>query len=185
MKNNRIKKMTGVAILTSVLVVLALISNYVTIGTVNINLALIPIVIGACIYGPLAGLFLGVIDGVMILLAPSTMLFLSYDVFVTILLCLLKTGIGGLLSGYIYRLLKMKKEYLGVLLSAIILPITNTAIFLLGVFIYFMPVYLNIAPEGSNIVSFIITSTLTINFLIELIVNVLLSSTIYRVIKMN
>ena len=185
MKNNRIKKMTGVAILTSVLVVLALISNYVTIGTVNINLALIPIVIGACVYGPLAGLFLGAVDGVMILLAPSTMLFLSYNVFVTVLLCILKTGIGGLLSGYVYQLLKRKNEYLGVILSSIVLPITNTVIFLIGVFCFFMPVYLNLAPEGSNIVSFIITSTLTINFLIELIVNIALSSTIYRIIRIG
>ena len=60
MKNRSIKKMTGLSLLTAVTVVLALLSN-VTIGTVNLNLALIPIVVGACIYGPSGGLFLGIV----------------------------------------------------------------------------------------------------------------------------
>lgn len=54
MKNYRVKRMTGISILAAVTIVLALISNNVTIATVNINLALIPIVVGACIYGPTA-----------------------------------------------------------------------------------------------------------------------------------
>lgn len=182
---NRTKKITGVAILSSSLVALAFLSNYITIGSVNVNLALIPIVIGACIYGPIAGLFLGIIDGIVILLSPSTMLFISYNVFFTILLCALKTGIGGLLAGVVYSIFKKKNEHLGVFFASIILPITNTLIFLLGVFLFFIPVYLNIAPNGSNVIVFIITSTLTINFLIELLINILLSSTIYRIIKIN
>ena len=66
MKNQKVKRMTGIAILTAVTIVLALISNNVTIATVNINLALIPLVVGACIYGPTAGLLLGIVDGALI-----------------------------------------------------------------------------------------------------------------------
>ena len=98
---------------------------------------------------------------------------------------MLKTGIGGLLAGIIYKIFKNKNEHLGVLLASIILPIANTLIFLFGVFLFFVPVYLNIAPNDSNVIVFIITSTLTINFLIELLVNILLSSTVYRLIKIN
>ena len=37
MKNYRVKRMTGISILAAVTIVLALISNNVTIATVNIN----------------------------------------------------------------------------------------------------------------------------------------------------
>ena len=83
------KKMSRIAILSAVLVSLALVSNYVTIGTVNINLALIPIVIGACLYGPLVGFILGMLDGFIIIFAPSTLaLFMTHNPFFTIVLCL-------------------------------------------------------------------------------------------------
>ena len=180
---NNTRKISSIAILSTVLVVLALISNYVTIGTVNINLALIPIVIGACLYGPLVGFILGALDGVIIIFAPATLaLFMTHNPFFTIILCLLKTGIGGLVSGYIYKLLKNKNDTLAVLLSSIALPIINTLIFMIGVLLFFIPVYMDLA-EGENVVKYVILSTLTINFLIEFLVNIILSSSIHRVIK--
>lgn len=177
------KKMSRIAILSAVLVSLALVSNYVTIGTVNINLALIPIVIGACLYGPLVGFVLGMLDGFIIIFAPSTLaLFMTHNPFFTIVLCLLKTGIGGLVSGYIYRFLKNKNDALAVLLAAIALPIINTLIFILGVVLFFIPVYMNLAG-GKNVITYIFISTFTTNFLIEFLVNIVLSSSIHRVIK--
>ena len=60
MKNSiMIKRLVGISILTALVVVLQLLGNYITIGTVNITLALIPIAVGAILYGPVAGLFLG------------------------------------------------------------------------------------------------------------------------------
>ena len=116
MKNRLlIKKMTGIAMLAVIVCIFALISNYITFGSVNITLALIPIVIGAIIYGPLAGFLLGLVNGIMVLLAPSTSLFLSYNVFITILVCLLKTAIAGLFAGYLFKSLKKKHIKLGVI----------------------------------------------------------------------
>jgi len=181
-RSEKIKKMTGVAILSAVTVVLALISNYVTIGTVNINLALIPIVIGACLFGPSAGFFLGCIDGILICTAPSTMLFITHNAFVTIILCLLKTGLGGLVSGYIYKLLKNKNDLVAVIIASLVLPIVNTGLFLIGVFAFFIPVYVNLANSDVNVIKFILTMTLSINFLIEFCVNLVLSPTIHRII---
>lgn len=184
MKNNKIKRMTGISILGAVTIVLALISNYVTIGTVNINLALIPIVLGACLYGPSAGFFLGCVDGALICTSPSTLaLFMTHNIPATIILCLMKTGLGGLISGYIYKTIKLKNEFIAVILSTLVLPLVNTSIFLIGVFLFFIPVYANLANNTMNVATFIITSTLTINFLIEFIVNLVLSPTIYRVLK--
>ena len=176
MKNYRVKRMTGISILAAVTIVLALISNNVTIATVNINLALIPIVVGACIYGPTAGLLLGIIDGALICVAPSTLaFFMPHNPLMTIVLCLLKTGIGGLLSGVFYNLFKNKNELLAVFFASLILPIVNTTIFIIGVVLFFMPIY-------GNFIN-LIKGVLTINFLIEFIINLILSPTVFRIIK--
>lgn len=183
MKNKSIKKMTGLSLLTAVTVVLALLSN-VTIGTVNLNLALIPIVVGACIYGPSGGLFLGIVDGALTCVAPSTLsLFMTHNIPLTIILCLLKTGLAGLFSGIIYQLLKGKNDLVAVILAALIVPIINTGIFLMGVFMFFIPVYEKLAGDTLNVARFILKSTLTFNFLIEFILNLILSPTIHRIIK--
>ena len=183
---DKIKRNNGIAILIAVTVVLAFVSNYVTLGSVNINLALIPIVVAACIYGPVAGLILGLVDGLIICIAPSTLTyFMPHNPLLTIILCLVKTGVGGYVSGLVYSLFKTRNQSLGVLLASIALPIVNTSIFLLGVFGFFVPVYISIQGSSEHIFKFIILSTLTINFLIEFIVNILLSSSIYRIIKIK
>ena len=60
-----IKKLVGVATLTALVVALQFLSNYVKFGTVEMTLALIPIAVGAILYGPLVGGFLGFIMGVI------------------------------------------------------------------------------------------------------------------------
>jgi len=71
MKNEKIRKITGIAIFICLVVVLQLFSNYVTFGPVSITLALIPIVVGSIIYGPMAGFILGAVCGITISLAQE------------------------------------------------------------------------------------------------------------------
>ena len=73
MNNNKIKKLTGTSIFMALVIVLQLISNYITLGPVSITLALVPIALGAIIYGPLTGLFLGLIHGAIVIVSPSTL----------------------------------------------------------------------------------------------------------------
>lgn len=176
MGSYKVKRIAGIGILSAVTVVLAFISNYIPGLAVNINLALIPIVVGACIYGPKSGLFLGVIDGILICFAPDTLTyFMTHNVIATIILCLLKTGLGGFMSGVFYRLFKDKNDLLAAFMASLILPIVNTGIFILGVVLFFMPIY------GSFIN--LIKLVLTFNFLIEFLVNLVLSPTVHRIIK--
>lgn len=185
MKNSLvIKKMVGISVLTALVIVLQLISNYITIGTVNITLALIPIAMGAVLYGPLAGFFLGVVMGVMVLIAPSTAIFFSTNAIVTIFLCPLKTGIAGLVAGLIFRLFaylaknKEKKKgyyYVGIILAALVVPIINTGLFIIASSIFFKPLF------GDFIT--IINAVITTNFLIEFIVSSVLSPTLNSLVK--
>ena len=94
--SQKIRRMVGLAALASMIVVLQLISNYIQFGPVSITLALIPIVVGAILYGPKGGFILGLIEGVMVITAPSTLgLFMPFSAVGTILVCLLKSVLGG------------------------------------------------------------------------------------------
>ncbi len=114
-----VKTIAGLGILTAMVVVLQLLSNYVQFGPVSITLALFPIAVGAMLYGPLGGLFLGLIDGVLVLTAPSTIsFFFAYTPIGTIIVCLLKTGLAGFFSGLIFKLYKrdIKVEFVAAIL---------------------------------------------------------------------
>ena len=59
MRNEKIKKMVGIALLMAVVVVLQLLGSFIKLGPVEVSLVLLPIVIGAAVYGPTAGAILG------------------------------------------------------------------------------------------------------------------------------
>ncbi len=186
MNNNSllIKKIVGTSVLTALVIVLQVISNYITFGSVSITLALIPIAMGAILYGPLTGFFLGVVMGIMVLIAPSTAVFFSVNAPVTILLCPLKTGLAGLVSGYVFKFFaflakgKEKKKgyyFVGVIISAILVPVINTAVFILASILFFKPLFGDFVG--------IINAVITTNFLIEFLVSSLLSPTLNTLVK--
>ena len=105
-KNSQlIKKLVGLATLTALVFVLQFWSASIKFGSVSITLALVPIAMGAILYGPLAGLFLGAFMGVIVIADPATQsVFMSVNPAATIFLCLLKTGLAGLIAGFIFKL---------------------------------------------------------------------------------
>ena len=174
--SGKIQKITGISILIALTIVLTFISNYIPAGMVNINLTLIVIVVGACVYGPLAGALLGVVNGLITLMAPATLAyFFPLHPLLTILLCILKTGLAGLFSGLVFKLFKStKQELLGRIISSIIVPVVNTGLFIVGVLLFFLDVY----GDATTL----ITLVLSVNFLIEFVSIVVLSPAIYRII---
>lgn len=177
MKNKeRIQTITGLSILIGLAIALTFLSNYIPTGVVNINLVLIVIVIAACIYGPIGGATIGFVNGVITIIAPATLaFFFPVNPIATTLLCVLKTTLAGLVSGFIFKAFKKKKEFLGSILSSIVVPIINTGIFIVGVVLFFMSVYGNFVT--------LITAVLSLNFLIEFLSIAILSPVIYRIIK--
>ena len=59
-KPMNVHTLTGVAIFTAIVIVLQLLGSFVRFGPFSISLVLIPIVVGAALYGPGAGAWLGV-----------------------------------------------------------------------------------------------------------------------------
>ena len=185
--SQKVKKLVGLATLTALVVGLQFLSNYVSFGSVSITLALIPIAVGAILYGPLAGLFLGAVMGGIVLAAPSTATFLQHNLVATIFLCLIKTGVAGLVSGYLFKLFAFiakkqenvnKKKALfaaGIIVAALVVPVINTGLFIVGATIFFRDIYGNFVT--------VINAVLTTNFLIEFLVSAILSPALVTLVK--
>jgi uncharacterized membrane protein len=183
MNKNRenIKRLVGISLFSAMVVVLQLISNYVTFGPVSITLALTPVIVGSIIYGPKAGFILGAIQGFLIYLAPSTQgLFVPYSAISTFFVCILKTGLAGLASGYIYKV--FKKSKFGVIFASISVPIINTGLFTLASFTVFLPLIKSLATDNAtNIYKFVFIMMIGANFIVEFIVNSALSPVVIRI----
>lgn len=166
------KKVATVGVLSALMIVFTLLSNYIVIGTISINLALIVIVAAAIKFDKQTAFLVGLINGIVVMLSPSTAAFFSISIVGTILVCSLKTGLAGLVCGYVYEALNKKNHRLAVGVSSALVPITNTGIFIIGSVIFFSGSF------GSLITIFV-----TLNFVIELISTVVLSLAISYFLK--
>lgn len=182
MKNDQVKKITGVAILLAIEIVLQAMGNYITPSVVSINLSLIPIALGAILYGPLAGALLGFGNGLVVLLSPSTEAFLSYSLFGTVVVCLLKCTIAGFLAGFVYKLIAKKNTLIGSIVASLVVPVVNTGLFVLAVFTIFFGLF---QPIGTTdeIMKYVFLIMIGWNFVIEFSITAILSPTIARVIN--
>ena len=184
-KSVKIKRMTGIAIFAGLVIALQLFSNYVSFGPVSITLALIPIVVGAIIYGPFAGFILGCVCGFIVFVGPVTIqLFWPYGILITLLVCVFKTGIAGAVSGLIYKYLNKQNNKVAVILASIIVPIVNTGLFAIAAYVLYYDLLTNLMGDTSkNVVAYLLFTFIGYNFIIEFLVNSVLSPTILRLTK--
>ena len=175
----------GIGLLTAIVVVLQFVSMALRFGTFSITLTLVPIVVGAALYGWKTGAWLGFVFGVAVLLTGDAAAFLTINIPGTIATVLVKGAAAGLCAGLVYRLIAKKNQVVAVLLSSITAPIVNTGIFLLGCRLFF---YDTVAAWGAglgfeNTFVYMIVGLVGINFLIELGVNLVLNPAIVMIIK--
>lgn len=184
MNSEKIHKMVGMAVLTAVVVVVYLLTMGLMIGPFNITFALIPIVVGAALYGWQAGGWLGLVFGAMVLFTGGANAFLVINVPGTIITVLVKGTAAGVISGLIYNALEKKNRWAATICAAVAAPIANTGIFLLGCLAFFMDTLAEwaVGLGFENVTVYIFTGLVGVNFLAELGANLLLSSVIVRII---
>jgi len=189
MKNNRIptRTLTGLALLTAIVVVLQAFSAAIRFGPFSITLALIPIVVGAALYGPWAGAWLGFVFGMVVLLSGDAGPFLAVNVLGTILTVLVKGAGAGFVSGLLYRLVEKKNGWLAAILGAFATPVTNTGLFLLGCLLFFLPTISEwgAAAGFESVGSYMVFGLVGLNFLVELLTILVLSPVIVRLVKIG
>lgn len=202
MEKNRIstRTLTGLAILTAVVVVLQLLGSFVRFGPFSISLVLIPIVVGAALYGPYAGAWLGFVFSVVVLITDSAA-FMVVSPFGTVVTVLLKGTLAGFIAGLVYLLLSKTGIYLvieakgrdvwrtdlGVVAAAVICPVVNTGLFLLGCLVFFMPTINEWAAAAGfeSAGRFLILGIVGANFLFELLFNLIFSPLIVRLVEIG
>lgn len=184
--NNKTKEIVGIGLLTAVVVVLQAMAISIRFGVFTITLVLAPIVVGAALYGYLAGAWLGFVFGFIVLLTDAGA-FLAINVPGTIITCIGKGVAAGLLAALVYKLIEKKNSLLAVICAGIASPVANTGLFLLGCVLFF---YDTIKMWGeaagfANTGAYMLTAFVGLNFLVELIVNLVLSSALVRIIKIG
>ncbi len=190
MKNAKIQKMVGVSLLIAVMIVLQFLASVfpIKIGPVSLSLVLIPIVLGAATYGISAGGVLGGAFGVMTYIfcvngmdGGGHMVFQASPIMCFIVV-MAKGILCGLAAGAVYQAVHKKNGYVAMLCAAIVCPVVNTGVFLTGMFLFFMDV-LRVWAGGSDVVGYVLSGLIVINFLPELGINLVFSPAGQRILR--
>lgn len=180
------RQMVLLAILTAVILVLQLTGSAIKLpflGT-SISLVLVPITLGAMILGPVSGAFLGLVFGAEVYIVCGVMgtdpftAFLFQDAPVaTAGICLIKSTLAGYLSGMIFKLLKEKNRIVATFCAAIVTPVVNTGVFILGCLLIKSTLagFMAESGIGGSVVYFLIIGCAGINFLLEAGLNLILA----------
>ena len=191
MKNAKVGKMVGIALLMAMVVVLQFVSSMIPpIGFVSISLVLIPIVLGAATYGVGAGALLGTTFAVVTIINCITgadvggaMIFQANPI-LCIVVVLAKSILAGVASGLVYRLLARCNGYVAMLAAAVVCPVVNTGIFLTCVLVFFQDVIAVWATgAGADVVTYVLSILLLCNFLPELLINVVFSPAGHNIMR--
>lgn len=181
--NKQTKTIVGVGLLTAIVIVLQALAIGIRFGVFNITLVLIPIIVGVALYGYWAGAWLGFVFGVVVLLTDAGA-FLAVSIPGTIITCILKGVMAGLLAGLAYKALHEKNSLLAVIVAGVVAPIANTGIFLIGCRLFFFDTIKTWAEASgfTNAGTYMITAFVGLNFLVELGINLVLAVAIVRII---
>lgn len=182
------RRMVGLSILTALVIVLQFVAEYIKVGATPITLTLVPIVVGSALYGVRGGAWLGGVFGVVVWLMsianidPTGALLWNLNPFLTTVICIGKGALAGLAAAAAYRFVARKSGIGGVFAAAVVSPIVNTGLFIVGVYVFFNDTLVS-WTNGTAMLPFIIFTLVGFNFLVELTLNIVLSSIIERIIN--
>ena len=182
---NKTVKLATAGILTAIVIVFQFIGASIKFGTFSVSLVLIPIVIGAALGGKWVSTWLGLVFSVVVLLSGDASAFLAIDPLGTVITVILKGTLAGFVGGFAFELLQKINTYFAVVISAILVPVTNTGIFLIGCKLFF---YETIKEWGvglgfENTFTYMIVGLVGINFIFELVINIVLSPSVVGAVK--
>ena len=189
-------ELVQLAMLIALVVVLQIISAVIPPigGMVSITLTLVPVVIGAILFGKKGGAILGFTFGIIVMincitaLDPGGNILWTENPAFTAIICLVKGTAAGFLPALIYKLVIGKsqnastgKKFVASLLAAVSAPIINTGLFVCGMLLFFMDT-LSAWAGNSDILAYIILGLAGINFLVEFLINIILTPAIARIV---
>lgn len=183
---SKVQKLTLLALLTAIVVVLQLLGSFIRFGEFSISLVLLPIVLGAAMLGVGAGAWLGLVFGVTVLMSGDAAAFFGISAVGTVVTVLGKGILAGFAAGGVYKLLEKKSVLAATIAAAVVCPVVNTGIFFLGCLLFFLDAIAEMAAgAGQSAFAFIIFVFIGGNFLFELLFNVVLAPVILRLVAIG
>lgn len=181
------KLVTG-ALMTALVILFQLLATYTAFfGPFSTAIGLVPIAIGAILCGPAIGAWLGLVFAIIIFATGGANLFLAFDVPGTIITVLSKGILCGLVAGLAYKAFSKFNSTIAAFVAAIICPIINTGVFMLGCLVFFMDDAVGIAEMlGSAETGVALFVALALgNFLFELGLNTVLSPVVVKLLNIR
>lgn len=182
---NKTVRLATAGILTAVVIVFQFIGASIKFGTFSVSLVLIPIVIGAALCGKGISTWLGLVFSVVVLLSGDAAAFLAIDPLGTVITVILKGSLAGFIGGFAFEMLKKVNTYFAVIISAILVPLTNTGIFLIGCRLFFFDTIKEwaVGLGFENAFTYMIVGLVGVNFIFELVINIVLSPSVVGAVK--
>lgn len=187
-----VKNLTLLALMTTLVVVFQLIGNFVPLGFNVGAFALVPIVIGAALLGPMAGAWLGTIFGIVIIVTGGASAFYTLikpqwlGVTATVLVVIIKGALAGFVSGLVYKLIAKKSSFAAIITASVLCPVVNTVIFTLASFTIFFPgISVWATGVGKNMISYVFLVLIGANFFVELGICLIFSTVADRIIRIG
>lgn len=203
-RNNTVYNIAVIALMIAIMFIF----GFTPIGTINvgafsITLMGIPLAVMAIVFGPLMGTIGGLIWGIISIIQAftgdptGTLLQQSVAngditntrfIFALLFMCILARMLTGFLTGLVFDLCHkhLKKDVLCCLIAAITTPIFNTFFFMsfFAAFFFNTPVMNALGFENLSNPFVFIFASITLNFLVELLVNAFAGSAIsYGILK--
>ncbi len=188
-EHSNTQRLAVLAVLTAIVIILQ-VAVVIPLGPFTVTLTMLPIIIGAILYGPMGGAILGAAFGIVVSIqvvtgaagAFSTAM-LEFQPAATILVCLLKGIAAGAAAGAFFRLFRRRSFYLGVVMAAVIAPVINTGIFSVACLTIFRSLIENALGTSGNLLFVFLTTFIGLNFLVEFGVNVALTPVVMRILR--
>ena len=187
----KIRNVAMLGIMIAIVAVMQVISTYVSFGAFKITLTLVPIVVGGILLGYAKGAVLGAVFGLMVSIFsvigadPGGAMVFAARPFIAWVFCLVRGAAVGALCALIYRAIAKKNEKAACFASAIAAPIINTGIFIVGMLIFFMPVFNEWMQLSGyeNPLNYLIFGLCGVNVLVEFAVAVVFAPAIALIVK--
>ena len=196
-QNEKILRMVEMAMLVALVVVLQMVSAMIPpiAGAVSITLTLVPVVVGAILFGKKGGAVLGFTFGLIVLVNCVSGLDVGGNILwnanplLTALICFVKGIAAGFVPALLYEAVKGKKEtatggrkYAASLVASLSAPLVNTGLFVCGMLLFFMEI-LHAWAGGTDVASYVLLGLAGVNFLVEFLINMILTPAIVRIVE--
>ena len=176
----RVLRMVQIAFFAALVAVLQVLSSVIPMPYVKITLTLIPVVLGGVYFGRGAGVFLGAVFGAVVTAFTVSgfdfgahMMFQARPV-MTVFICFAKGMLAGFMAAWIFEVANKKlRRTTSIMVASAVAPIVNTAFFCVFLFAFY-PEILQTWAGGTNVWLYTLTALVGINFVVELILNVVL-----------